>query len=211
MSRPSRAYSVESPVRPYTRQASPILSLSNPGDHFNSTSRSLSPASTHIYVLMTSPFAQLDSVNIIQDALGHISQPQPVQVGQSNLSGTSQQVHIEHLPPVLVLHLKRFLYDVVTDGTTKINKHVQFPPELEIPLGTNSSSLLPMAAKINNPSWLDWYRNYGTRFREFCEAGTLQTSWSALPPWRVCGQQTLFSRRAPIERRQRWWGSLVTY
>ena len=101
---------------------------------------------------MTSLFAQPDSVHTIQDALAHISQPQPVRVGQSNSSEASQQVHIEHLPPVLVLHLKRFLYDVVTDGTTKISKHVQYPPELEIPLGTNSSFLSPMAAKITNGS-----------------------------------------------------------
>ena len=43
---------------------------------------------------------------------------------------------IEALPPVLVLHLKRFLYDTTTRGVVKIGKSVQFTPELEIPLGT---------------------------------------------------------------------------
>jgi ubiquitin carboxyl-terminal hydrolase 10 len=45
-------------------------------------------------------------------------------------------VQIEALPSVLVLHLKRFLYDATADGEVKISKHVQFAPELEIPLGT---------------------------------------------------------------------------
>jgi len=73
---------------------------------------------------------QRDSVHTIQDALSHISQPQPVQVGSSE---ASQQVLIEALPPVLVLHLKRFLYDTAARGVVKIGKPVQFSPELEIP------------------------------------------------------------------------------
>ena len=43
---------------------------------------------------------------------------------------------IETLPPVLVLHLKRFRYDAAAGGVIKISKHVQFPPELDIPSGT---------------------------------------------------------------------------
>ncbi|KAI9446193.1 hypothetical protein H4582DRAFT_1904182 [Lactarius indigo] len=54
---------------------------------------------------------QRDSVHTIQEALSYISHPQPVEVGPSGSSEASQQVHIEALPPVLVLHLKRFLYD----------------------------------------------------------------------------------------------------
>jgi ubiquitin carboxyl-terminal hydrolase 10 len=45
-------------------------------------------------------------------------------------------VRIEALPPVLVLHLKRFLYDATADGIVKISKPIRFAPELEIPLGT---------------------------------------------------------------------------
>jgi ubiquitin carboxyl-terminal hydrolase 10 len=81
-------------------------------------------------------FAQPDSVHTIQDSLVHISQPQPLQVGQSGSIEASQQVRIEELPPVLVLHLNRFLYDATTDGLVKVNKPVHFGPELEIPLGT---------------------------------------------------------------------------
>ena len=65
------------------------------------------------------------------------------EAGQSSSSGAFQQVHIEVLPDVLVLHLKRFLYDVATDGIVKISKPVQFPPELDIPLGIVFFLLFP--------------------------------------------------------------------
>ena len=48
----------------------------------------------------------------------------------------------EILPPVLVLHLKRFMYDATTDGIDKISKPVQFEPELEILSGTFPPSFL---------------------------------------------------------------------
>jgi ubiquitin carboxyl-terminal hydrolase 10 len=72
-------------------------------------------------------------VHTIQDALARISHQQTVQLG---LSEAGQQVLVEALPSVLVLHLKRFLYDKATNGIVKISKSVQFAPELEIPLGT---------------------------------------------------------------------------
>jgi len=75
-----------------------------------------------------------DSVRTIQDAFAHISQLQPVQVGLSCSSGASKQVQIEALPPVLVLHLERFLYDAAANGIVKISKPIQFAPELEISL-----------------------------------------------------------------------------
>jgi ubiquitin carboxyl-terminal hydrolase 10 len=77
-----------------------------------------------------------DLVPTIEDALARISHLQPVQLGLSEFGEQSRQVLIEALPPVLVLHLKRFLYDVDTGGIVKISKHVQVGPELEIPLGT---------------------------------------------------------------------------
>ena len=56
-------------------------------------------------------------------------------VGQSSSNKATQQVLLEEFPPILVLHLERFLYDVATEGMNKISKPVQFGPELEIPLG----------------------------------------------------------------------------
>jgi ubiquitin carboxyl-terminal hydrolase 10 len=52
---------------------------------------------------------------------------------------------LEALPPVLVLHLERFLYDAATDGIKKINKPVRFMPELAIPPGTAFSFISPYA------------------------------------------------------------------
>jgi hypothetical protein len=55
-------------------------------------------------------------VHTIEDALAHILQSQPGQTGQSTSSEASQHVQIEMLPPILVLHLKRFLHDAAADG-----------------------------------------------------------------------------------------------
>jgi ubiquitin carboxyl-terminal hydrolase 10 len=68
-------------------------------------------------------------------AHARISHPQPVQLGPPGFSEARQQVLVEALPSVLVLHLKRFLYDVAADSIVKVDKPVQFAPELEIPLG----------------------------------------------------------------------------
>jgi ubiquitin carboxyl-terminal hydrolase 10 len=95
-----------------------------------------------------------DSVHAIEDALGRMSHLQPVELGPSGISDASQQVLIEVLPPVLVLHLKRFLYDVAAGGVVKISKHVQFAPDLEIPLGTIFSFVSPVLAKAKKPSCL---------------------------------------------------------
>jgi ubiquitin carboxyl-terminal hydrolase 10 len=82
-------------------------------------------------------------VHTIEDALARISHLQHVQPGPSGFSVASQQVFIEVLPPILVLHLKRFLYDAAADSTVKINKPVQFAPELEIPVGMIFSLVSP--------------------------------------------------------------------
>ena len=74
-------------------------------------------------------------MHTIEDALARISHLQPVQLGLSGFEEASQQGLIEVLPPILVLHLKRFLYDTAADSIAKISKPVQFAPELEIPVG----------------------------------------------------------------------------
>ncbi|KAK8138825.1 ubiquitin thiolesterase [Apiospora sp. TS-2023a] len=45
----------------------------------------------------------------------------------------TKQVFIEHLPPVLILHLKRFQFDAQHTGTMKIWKKVGYPLDLELP------------------------------------------------------------------------------
>jgi len=78
---------------------------------------------------------QPDLVYTVQDALALISQPQSVQVEPSDPSKASQQVTvlIETFPPVLIVYLKRFLYDIVAGGVVKNCKPVQFSPGLKIP------------------------------------------------------------------------------
>jgi ubiquitin carboxyl-terminal hydrolase 10 len=93
------------------------------------------------------PLQKHDSVHDIENALARISHLLPVELSSSGSSEASQQVLIEALPPVLVLHIKRFLYDVAADSIVKINKPVQFAPELEIPLGTILSFISPVLAK----------------------------------------------------------------
>ena len=66
-----------------------------------------------------------------------VSQSQPMQDGTSGLSDARQQMLIEVLPPVLVLHLDRFRYDAAASGITKIGKSIRFESDLEVPLGTN--------------------------------------------------------------------------
>jgi hypothetical protein len=66
-------------------------------------------------------------------------------------------VLIEALPPVLIIHLKRFYDDAAADGVVKNHKPVQFSPELEIPLGTIFFSLPPgrelIVARSPQISW----------------------------------------------------------
>jgi len=76
------------------------------------------------------------NVNNIVDALKGLTRSETL-YGDFNSPrgpGTSatKQVFIETLPPVLILHLKRFQYDNA-GGTQKIWKKVGYPLELEIP------------------------------------------------------------------------------
>ncbi|KAI6124702.1 hypothetical protein EDD16DRAFT_1560308 [Pisolithus croceorrhizus] len=79
---------------------------------------------------------QRDQVHTIEDALSYISTPQSVQVTSVTKPGVvleaKQIVQIETLPPILVLHLKRFLYDTSAGGTAKVGKHVLFGAELDV-------------------------------------------------------------------------------
>lgn len=47
----------------------------------------------------------------------------------------SQQVLIEALPQILIVHLKRFCYDVAVGGVVKVGKQVRFGQELEVGSG----------------------------------------------------------------------------
>ncbi|KAI9065499.1 cysteine proteinase [Trametes sanguinea] len=78
---------------------------------------------------------QPENVKTLRDALQHISHPQQVQISiptRPTPIEATQQVLIEALPPVLILHMKRFLYDTKVGDVVKLGKQVSFSPELEI-------------------------------------------------------------------------------
>ena len=73
-------------------------------------------------------------VNNIVDALKGLTRTEALTGdfgGRSN--SAKKQVFIDTLPPVLILHLKRFQYENNLTGTQKIWKKVGYPLELEIP------------------------------------------------------------------------------
>merc|ERR1712038_734172 len=58
----------------------------------------------------------------------------------------SRSMSLEELPPILVLHLKRFIYDESSNGCQKLLKNIDFPVDLEINkdiLSSNSRSKYP--------------------------------------------------------------------
>ncbi|KAI9729223.1 MAG: hypothetical protein M1834_007015 [Cirrosporium novae-zelandiae] len=75
-------------------------------------------------------------VNNIMDALKNLTRPETIHGDFNSPRGpgatATKQVYIETLPPVLIIHLKRFQYDN-TGGTQKIWKKVGYPLDLEIP------------------------------------------------------------------------------
>lgn len=76
-------------------------------------------------------------VSNIIDALKGLTKPESMHGDFQSARGTkataTKQVFIETLPPVLILHLKRFQYDATTKRAEKIWKRVGYPLDLEIP------------------------------------------------------------------------------
>ncbi|KAI0849324.1 cysteine proteinase [Daldinia vernicosa] len=76
-------------------------------------------------------------VNNIVDALKALTRPEILHGDFRSPRGkdatATKQVLIESLPPVLILHLKRFQFDTEGTGTVKIWKKVGYPLELELP------------------------------------------------------------------------------
>ncbi|KAK5058648.1 hypothetical protein LTR84_010912 [Exophiala bonariae] len=76
-------------------------------------------------------------VHNIIDALKGLTRPESMQgdfyTSRGQKATATKQVFIETLPPVLILHLKRFHYDSATKRAEKIWKKVGYPLELELP------------------------------------------------------------------------------
>ncbi|KAI0152915.1 cysteine proteinase [Xylariaceae sp. FL1272] len=73
----------------------------------------------------------------IVDALKNLTRPETIRGDFSSPRGpdavATKQVLIESVPPVLILHLKRFQFDATGTGTVKIWKKIGYPLELELP------------------------------------------------------------------------------
>ncbi|KAI9656985.1 MAG: Ubiquitin carboxyl-terminal hydrolase 10 [Alyxoria varia] len=107
------------------------------------------------------------SVKNITDALKGLTRPEKIQGDFNSPRGpgatATKQVFIETLPPVLIIHLKRFQYDTSSAGglgsTQKIWKRVGYPLELEIP-----REVLPQSRRsqlANRPQGLPRYQLIG--------------------------------------------------
>lgn len=71
------------------------------------------------------------AVNNIADALKNLTHLETLDNTTRGARSSTKQMFIETLPPVLILHLKRFHYDM--NGPQKIWKKIGYPLELDIP------------------------------------------------------------------------------
>ncbi len=71
------------------------------------------------------------NINNISQALKNLTRLETLDGAIRGARASTKQVHIETLPPILILHLKRFHYD--EKGPQKIWKKIGYPLELELP------------------------------------------------------------------------------
>ncbi|XP_044125427.1 ubiquitin carboxyl-terminal hydrolase 10 isoform X2 [Bufo gargarizans] len=77
---------------------------------------------------------QSDKIRTVQDALESLVARESVQGYTTKTKQeveVSRRVTLEELPPVLVLHLKRFVFEK-TGGCQKLTKNIEYPVDLEI-------------------------------------------------------------------------------
>jgi ubiquitin carboxyl-terminal hydrolase 10 len=77
------------------------------------------------------------NVHTVIDALRHLNEPEIIPGVFSSSRGTNvdatKQVFVESLPPILILHFKRFLYDAVEQKVVKKGKPVGYGTEMTVP------------------------------------------------------------------------------
>lgn len=77
---------------------------------------------------------QPDNVKTIEDAIHNMNEPEIMHDYTSpngNKVNATKQVFLERLPPVLILHMKRFVFDNI-GGVQKLSKRVQYGSKLVI-------------------------------------------------------------------------------
>ncbi|KAI9488245.1 hypothetical protein BDB00DRAFT_877631 [Zychaea mexicana] len=78
---------------------------------------------------------QPDNVTTVEDAIRNMTVPEIMHDYMSPKGArveATKQVYLETLPPVLILHMKRFVFDNVGGGVQKLQKPVQYGAELTI-------------------------------------------------------------------------------
>ncbi len=73
----------------------------------------------------------------MEEALGYATKPEILDDYATHHS--TKQNLFERLPPILILSLKRFVYDEVK-GTLKVSKHISYPAKLLVPSELMSDS-----------------------------------------------------------------------
>ena len=129
----------------------------------------------------------------MQDALSYISDPQPVLVTHPSRPGATlvaeQQVHIHLLPPILVLHMKRFCYDTSVGGVVKVGKQVRFEPELDIPNGASFFHVRPPS----DEKLTCVVRRCDRAWDKKELVAKVQVVWGVVSSWDVCFWRALYA------------------
>lgn len=194
-SRPSRRSSADSYGRSCAARGRRIRSRSSRTSVSNSTSRCVPRSSS------PSPHSRLssqpDHVRTIEDALANLTLPEPLPdfVNRTGVRvEATKQVYLETFPPVLILHLKRFLYDNV-GGVQKSGKSIGYGTELEI-----REDIIAPTKRMGK---LVRYQLFGGTFLSF------DTSIAWLTPLSTQSSTTTASRRKVGTTRSRCGSSLT--
>lgn len=118
-------------------------------------------------------------VRSVTDALKHITVTETI---TPDFDGTgramTRQSFIEKLPPILILHLKRFVYD--KHGTKKVWKKIAYPLNLEIPL-----DVLSPTQRTESPPQFQLFGGTPTKFSS--------VDISYISSWNLGNRGTLYS------------------
>lgn len=132
----------------------------------------------------------------IADALRHLNEPETVGGVWSASRGANvdatKQVYIDSFPPVLILHLKRFVYDPQEQNVVKRDKPVAYGSELVIPQGESTS----YKSDLRNHLSAEAYQ----------QADHVSPVWSRVPPRKVSNRGPLHSVCCPT--RWHWMATL---
>jgi ubiquitin carboxyl-terminal hydrolase 10 len=118
-------------------------------------------------------------VRSVTDALKHITATETITPDFDDTGrAMTRRSFIEKLPPILILHLKRFVYD--KNGTKKVWKKIAYPLNLEIPL-----EVLSPTQRSESPTQFQLFG--GTRIK--CSLVDL----SYISSWNFGNRGTLYS------------------